>query len=100
MIDIGANLSHESFQNDLDAVLERARAAGMEKLILTGTNLESSQHAIELCHLYPDFLYSTVGLHPHEAVNYTVDLENSFRELLQQDCVKALGECGLDYNRN
>lgn len=100
MIDIGANLSHESFRDDLDAVIDRAKAVNMEKMILTGTSLVSSQRSIEICQQYPDILYSTVGLHPHEASDYNATLENSFRELLQHDCVKALGECGLDFNRN
>tara|TARA_R110000772_G_scaffold89311_6_gene185175 strand:- start:88 stop:867 length:780 start_codon:yes stop_codon:yes gene_type:complete len=100
LIDIGANLSHESFRDDLDEVISRAQAVSMEKMILTGTSLISSQRSIEICQQYPDLLYSTVGLHPHEASEYTASLENSLRDLLQHNCVKALGECGLDFNRN
>ncbi len=100
LIDIGANLSHESFHDDLDSVLQRARNVNIENIILTGTCLETSTKAIELCKRYPDYLYSTVGLHPHEASKYNDDLGNSFRQLVQNPCVKSLGEAGLDYNRN
>ena len=100
LIDIGANLSHESFRDDFDQVIERAKTAGIEKLILTGTDTSSNQRAIELCQLYPDYLFSTVGLHPHEADNYTNELLADLREQAMHDCVKSLGETGLDFNRN
>lgn len=100
LIDIGANLSHESFRDDFDAVIERAKQAKIEKLILTGTDIASNQRAIDLCQLYPEYLYSTVGLHPHEASSYSDELNSELREQAKHSCVKSLGETGLDYNRN
>jgi TatD DNase family protein len=100
LIDIGANLSHESFLHDMDELLIRAQDAGLEKIVVTGTNLESSRLAIELCHRNPHLLVSTVGLHPHEASHFSSDIEKEFRQLAQNDCVKSLGETGLDFNRN
>lgn len=100
LIDIGANLSHESFRDDFDAVVERAKQAKIEKLILTGTNIASNQRAIDLCQLYPEYLYSTVGLHPHEASSYSDEVNSELREQAKHSCVKSLGETGLDYNRN
>ncbi|MAM70610.1 MAG: hydrolase TatD [Gammaproteobacteria bacterium] len=100
LIDIGANLSHESFSDDLDAVLEQAEQAGIEKLVVTGTNTQSSHRAIELCEQFPHLLVSTVGLHPHEASSFNPEMEDAFRELARHDCVKAIGETGLDFNRN
>ncbi len=100
LIDIGANLSHESFHDDLDEVLARAQQVGLEKLVVTGTNLESSRQAIDLCRQYPHLLVSTVGLHPHEASHFSTDMEQEFRQLALNDCVKSLGETGLDFNRN
>ena len=100
MIDIGANLSHESFRDDFDAVINRAKLANIEKLILTGTDVESNQRAIDLCQLYPEYLFSTVGLHPHDASSYTDEIKSIFREQASNNCVKSLGETGLDFNRN
>jgi TatD DNase family protein len=100
LIDIGANLSHESFRDDFDQVIERAQAAHIEKLVLTGTDLTSNQRAIELCQHYPEILFSTVGLHPHEADSFSDDLLSEFREQARHECVKSLGETGLDFNRN
>lgn len=100
LIDIGANLSHESFRDDLDGVLQRAKDAGIEKLVLTGTDPETSKRSIELCERYPDLLVSTVGLHPHEASQFSETMASEFKALAQHDCVKSLGETGLDFNRN
>jgi TatD DNase family protein len=100
LIDIGANLSHESFRDDFDTVIARARQAKIEKIILTGTDIESNQKAIDLCQDYPEYLYSTVGLHPHEASRYKEDFKRIFREQASNSCVKSLGETGLDFNRN
>lgn len=100
LIDIGANLSHESFRDDFDTVIARAKQAKIEKIILTGTDIESNQKAIDLCQDYPEYLYSTVGLHPHEASRYNEDFKRIFREQASNSCVKSLGETGLDFNRN
>ncbi len=100
MIDIGANLSHESFRDDFDAVISRAKQAKIEKLILTGTDVESNQRSIELCQLYPEYLYSTVGLHPHQASSYDDEINSILRKQMSNACVKSLGETGLDFNRN
>lgn len=100
MIDIGVNLSHESFRDDFDAVISRAKATGIEKLILTGTDIESNQRAIDLCQRYPGYLYSTVGLHPHEASHFNDEIKSILRKQTTNTCVKSLGETGLDFNRN
>ena len=100
LIDIGANLSHESFRDDFDETIERAKQARIEKIILTGTDIASNQRAIEFCQLYPGYLFSTAGLHPHEASNITDTLISELREQARHSCVKSLGETGLDFNRN
>ncbi len=100
MIDIGANLSHESFRDDFNEVIKRAKKARIEKVILTGTDLASNQRAIELCQLYPGYLFSTVGLHPHEASKYCNEVDSALRKQAMNSCVKSLGETGLDFNRN
>lgn len=101
MIDIGANLTHESFVADREAVLERAAAAGLEAVVITGSNAASSRRALELAQAAsPLELYATAGLHPHHASEWNADHAALFRDLAQQAPVVALGECGLDYFRD
>lgn len=99
LVDIGANLTHESFANDLDAVISRARAANVTNLVVTGTDLRHAELAIELASRLPG-LYATAGVHPHDASDWSPALENSMRELHRHSKVVAVGECGLDFNRN
>lgn len=100
LIDIGANLTHESFVHDLDAVLARAKAAGVERIIVTGASEQGSRDALRLTGHYPDYLYATAGLHPHHASEYSSDSDQLFRELLLNPKVLACGETGLDYFRD
>ncbi len=100
LIDIGANLTHESFARDLDAVLERARAAGVVQMVVTGASREHSPQALELARRYPGFLFATAGVHPHHAVEYTDECDAEMRALHAHPEVVAVGECGLDYNRD
>jgi TatD DNase family protein len=100
VIDIGANLAHDSFDADRDAVLARARDAGVDVIVVTGSSAESSRKALELARAHPRVLYATAGLHPHHASDYSPGHEALFRDLAQQHAVVALGECGLDYFRD
>lgn len=100
MIDIGANLASESFANDLPEVIERAKNADINKIVVTGSNLASSQKAKKIADQHPDYLFSTAGLHPHEADHFKPALIKEFETLLLQNNVIAIGETGLDYNRN
>ncbi|MBV1906310.1 MAG: TatD family hydrolase [Pseudomonadales bacterium] len=100
MIDIGANLTNTTFKNDLNAVLDRATNAQLDHIIITGTNIEESQLASELCSSRPGLLSCTAGVHPHDA-KYVENNWLDILESLQKDkCVKAVGETGLDFNRN
>lgn len=100
MIDIGANLTDKSFSHDLDQVLARSRASGVDHIIVTGTDLQGSRKAISICRKHPDRLSSTVGIHPHNAAKLTSGWEDTIKELVQERCVVALGETGLDYFRD
>ncbi|MFC0676377.1 TatD family hydrolase [Lysobacter korlensis] len=100
LIDIGANLTHESFDRDRDAVLARAREAGIVQMVITGASREHSPKALELAKAHPGFLFSTAGVHPHHAVEYTAECDAEMRALLEHDEVVAVGECGLDYFRD
>jgi TatD DNase family protein len=99
MIDIGANLAHESFAHDREAVLERARAAGVVTIIVTGTSVATSRAAAALAEDRAPQLYATAGVHPHDASHFTDETVEQLRALARHPAVRALGECGLDYNR-
>jgi TatD DNase family protein len=100
LIDIGANLTHSSFESDLDAVLQRARATGVVQQVVTGASRDGAIAAHALAVQYPGELFATAGVHPHHAVEYTSETELLLRTLLREPNVVAVGECGLDYHRN
>lgn len=100
LIDIGANLTHDSFSEDFDDILQRAAAAGVTRMIVTGSSDQGNIDAAELVEAYPGRLYATAGVHPHHAADYTDASDELIRSLLLRDSVVAVGECGLDYFRN
>jgi TatD DNase family protein len=80
LIDTHAHLWWDSYENDLPEVIERARIAGVEKMVVPGTNLESSRKAIELAKKYPGIIYGAVGIHPEELLG-----PNSSEETLNRN---------------
>ena len=100
LIDIGANLTHDSFDHDRDAVLQRAREAGVAQMVVTGASRAHSPQALALAQAHPGFLFATAGVHPHHAVEYTEECDAEMRALLAHPEVVAVGECGLDYFRD
>ena len=100
LIDIGVNLTGSSFRKDLDQVIQRATQAGVVQQVVTGTNLEHSEAAIELEKSYPGVLSSTAGVHPHHAKDCDDRTLQKLEQLAQEAGVVAIGECGLDFNRN
>lgn len=100
LIDIGCNLTHDSFDADRAQVLERAQAAGVVQMVVTGASEEGSRQALELARRHPGQLFATAGLHPHRAAGFDDDTERSLRELTARDEVVAVGEAGLDYFRD
>ena len=100
LIDIGANLTHDSFDHDRDTVLQRARAAGVSRMVITGASREHSPKALALAQAHPGELFATAGVHPHHAVEYTEECDAEMRALHAHPEVVAVGECGLDYFRD
>jgi TatD DNase family protein len=100
LVDIGANLTHESFDADREAVFERARAAGVAAMVVTGSTLAETDKAIALCRRHPDRLRATAGVHPHHAATFGDADAARLTELAGDPMVVAAGECGLDYFRN
>lgn len=100
LIDIGANLTHDSFDRDRDAVLKRAREAGVSRMVVTGASREHSPKALALAEAHPGMLFATAGVHPHHAVEYTEECDAQMRALHAHPEVVAVGETGLDYFRD
>ena len=100
LVDIGANLAHDSFDDDRDAVLQRAADAGVSRIVVTGSSDESNRKAARLAQQHPGVLYATAGMHPHHASDYTDDSDALIRTLAADRSIVAVGECGLDYFRN
>jgi TatD DNase family protein len=98
LVDIGVNLAHKRFRADLDDVIARARAAGVVTMVVTGTSVAGSRAASELAR--ERGLLSTAGVHPHNARECGPGTLDELRELAGRAEVRAIGECGLDYDRN
>ena len=99
-IDIGVNLTNKSLIRDLDTVMQRAGDAGVRQMVVTGTSIEESKKAIHLCSRHPHRLVCTAGVHPHHASDWAHDSSDILARLAANSCVRAIGETGLDFNRN
>ena len=99
LVDIGANLTHASFQADAAEVIARARHAGVAQIIVTGTTPDESRRAAALSDSHPG-LFATAGVHPHHARDCGPATIPALREIAKHPRVVAIGECGLDFNRN
>ncbi|KAA9131369.1 hydrolase TatD [Marinihelvus fidelis] len=100
LIDIGCNLTHDSFDADRNAVIEAARDAGVVQMVLTGASLDGSKKALALARARPGEHFATAGMHPHHASDWTTDVATRMAELATAPEVVAVGEAGLDYFRN
>jgi len=100
LVDIGINLTHDSFDADRDAVLARARRAGLVHLVVTGSSLVSSAAAGALAAAHPGALSATAGVHPHHALELGAADLPALAALVARPGVVAVGECGLDYFRD
>ena len=95
-IDSHAHLEMEEFDDDRDAVLGRAAAAGLMAIVTVGTTIPDCEKAVELARLYPS-VYAAVGIHPHEVKGIDAGTYDALRVLAQQEKVVAIGEIGLDF---
>ncbi|WP_159567053.1 3'-5' ssDNA/RNA exonuclease TatD [Budvicia diplopodorum] len=100
MFDIGVNLTNRQFAQDRHDVVSRAKLAGVNGMLITGTSLKESVAASQLSSEYPDYCWSTAGVHPHDASSWNDDCEQQIYQLVKLPQVVAVGECGLDFNRN
>jgi TatD DNase family protein len=99
LIDTHCHLDFNAFDEDRDLVLQRAREAGVERIINPGIDLRSSAHILEMASRYQE-VYPAVGVHPNDARTWSRDSKQELRQLASQDKVVAIGEIGLDYYRD
>ncbi|VFA43618.1 TatD family hydrolase [Chryseobacterium indologenes] len=99
-IDIGINLTNKQFCNEHDEIINRALDQGVDHMILTGTSVRGSKESARIAEEYPDILFSTAGIHPHDAKSLTDQSIRELKNLLEQDHVISVGECGLDFDRD
>ncbi|MCS3532761.1 TatD family hydrolase [Chryseobacterium sp. JUb7] len=100
LIDIGINLTNKQFYNEHEEIINRALDNGVEQMILTGTSVRGSKESAEIAADYPEILFSTAGIHPHDAKSFNNESIYELRQLLKQDHVISVGECGLDLDRD
>ncbi len=100
LIDIGANLAHDSFDDDRDTVIARAVEAGVTRFVVTGSDLPSSRDAIDIARTHPGRCFATAGLHPHQASDWGDELAGLMRRAAAAGDIVAIGETGLDYFRD
>jgi TatD DNase family protein len=100
IVDIGANLTNRAFSSDLDQVIARAFAAGVGTIVVTGTTAAVSKGALALARTRPGRLFATAGVHPHHASEVDDAVIEELRALQREPEIVAVGECGLDYDRN
>ncbi|MBO6557052.1 MAG: TatD family hydrolase [Pseudomonadales bacterium] len=99
LIDIGANLTHDSFDHDFDDVLERAAEVGVTRMVVTGASKAGSEQARDIAARH-EFLFATAGIHPHHAEETDTSTLSLLRDLSKDEQVKAIGETGLDFFRD
>ncbi|WP_267404118.1 MULTISPECIES: TatD family hydrolase [unclassified Chryseobacterium] len=99
-IDIGINLTNKQFYNEQEEIINRALDNGVEQMILTGTSVRRSKESAEIAEDYPEIIFSTAGIHPHDAKSFNNESIHELRKLLRLDHVVSVGECGLDFDRD
>lgn len=98
-VDCGVNLTNGAFRERVPEILNASISAGVDRWVLIGTSLEETRAAIKLAEQYPGCIV-TAGIHPHDASNAPDDFAEQLRKLASHPAVRAIGECGLDFNRN
>jgi hypothetical protein len=93
LVDIGVNLGHRQFGSDRDAVIGRAQAAGVRRMVVTGTSVEATRSAVALARERPGILFATAGIHPHDASRATPEALGKIADLARTSDVRR-SQCG------
>ena len=99
LFDTHAHLHDPWIGDDLPDVIDRAAEAGVGRIVTIGCSLEDSRNALRVAERY-DNVWATLGVHPHDAKDWTAEIESEFRTMAQHGKVVAIGEIGLDFYRN
>jgi len=99
LVDTHCHLTMSAFDDDRDLVIERAKKAGVKKIVVPGLDISSSEEAISLSHAKSS-IYAAVGIHPHNASEWSATSRNRLISLAKSNKVVAIGEIGLDFYRN
>ena len=99
-IDIAVNLLSSRLIADIDTIINNAAEHHVSPLIVIGSNITESIDSALLCEKYPQKIYSTAGIHPHHASSWDDNSATAIKQLVASNHVVAIGECGLDYNRD
>lgn len=97
IVDSHAHYDDEQFDPDRAEVLERVRQQGVARVVNPSSNLQSARKCLALAKDY-DFVYTAVGIHPHDAIQFSREALNTLRQMAQTPKVVAIGEVGLDYH--
>jgi TatD DNase family protein len=100
LVDVGINLSHDSFDHDRADVVRRAAAAGVTRMLITGSSIASTRAAIDMVKKDTATFRCTAGVHPHHASELDAEALTELSTLATRPEVVAVGECGLDYFRD
>lgn len=98
-VDTHCHLDFPEFNRDRDEVIQRSKENGIDYIINIGSSLEGSKKSLDLAKQY-NFIYATVGMHPHQADRFDERIQDALEELAREDKVVAIGEIGLDYYKN
>ena len=99
LVDTHCHLNLNLYETDLDEVLERAWEQGLVRILVPGVDLETCQRAVSLSDKYPK-LFSAIGIHPNDALSWTVETLPVLKEMAHHPKVTAIGEIGLDFYRD
>lgn len=97
LFDTHCHLNVDSFKEDLEETIQRAKEAGVERFAVVGFDIPTIEKSLQLSSKYPE-IYSIIGWHSTEAGNYTEEIQESLQNLLRNEKVVAMGEMGLDYH--
>ncbi|MGE5364237.1 MAG: TatD family hydrolase [Bacteroidota bacterium] len=95
-VDTHAHLFYKDFDNQIDEVLQRAKDAGVDSIVVPGTDIDSSYKAIRLAEKY-EMIYAAVGVHPLDSKDWTSAMLDELFKMAEHEKVVAVGEIGLDY---
>jgi TatD DNase family protein len=99
LIDSHSHLEMPAFKGDLEQVIQRAKASGVEYIFTVGTERKDWMRALEIAHSNPS-VYAILGVHPHNAKEIDEEIYPTLRKLCRDEKVRAYGEIGLDFYRN